>query len=60
MTDTMETTRRGALGAMAAGALAAAGALPAAAQGAPKTFVPVHGAAPIKHRSGPAAILAFA
>ena len=44
MTDKMETTRRGALGAMAVGTLAATGALPAAAQGAPKTFVLVHGA----------------
>jgi pimeloyl-ACP methyl ester carboxylesterase len=44
MTDKIETTRRGALGVMAAGALAATGALPASAQGAQKTFVLVHGA----------------
>src|SRR5438552_18240524 len=44
MTDKMEATRRGALGAMAVGALAATGALPATAQGAQKTFVLVHGA----------------
>ena len=44
MTDKIETTRRGALGAMAAGALAATAALPVAAQGAQKTFVLVHGA----------------
>src|SRR5438552_1699554 len=42
MTDKMEATRRGALGAMAVGALAATGALPATAQGAQKTFVLVH------------------
>src|SRR3954467_13289778 len=44
MTDRIQTTRRGAFGAMAVGALAATGALPAVAQGAPKTFVLVHGA----------------
>src|SRR5215216_2901870 len=44
MTEKLETTRRGALGAMAAGALAASGAMPAAAQGGQKTFVLVHGA----------------
>ncbi len=44
MTEKVETTRRGAFGAVAAGALAAAGALPAAAQGAQKTIVLVHGA----------------
>src|SRR5678809_1593828 len=44
MTEKLETTRRGALGAMAAGALAASGARPAVAQGAQKTFVLVHGA----------------
>ncbi|AMN40378.1 alpha/beta hydrolase family protein [Rhodoplanes sp. Z2-YC6860] len=44
MTDRMETTRRGALGAMTVGALVATGALPVAAQAARKTFVLVHGA----------------
>ncbi len=44
MTDKIETTRRGVLGAMAAGAAAATGAIPAAAQGGQKTFVLVHGA----------------
>ena len=44
MTDRIETTRRGALGAIAVGAAAATGAIPAAAQGAQKTFVLVHGA----------------
>ena len=44
MTDRIETTRRGALGAMAVGAAAATGAIPAAAQGGQKTFVLVHGA----------------
>ena len=44
MTETMQTTRRGALGAMAVGTLAASGAMPAMAQGGQKTFVLVHGA----------------
>jgi pimeloyl-ACP methyl ester carboxylesterase len=44
MTDKIETTRRGVLGAMAVGAAAATGAIPAAAQGGQKTFVLVHGA----------------
>jgi pimeloyl-ACP methyl ester carboxylesterase len=44
MTDRIETTRRGALGAIAVGAAAATGAIPAAAQGGQKTFVLVHGA----------------
>ncbi|MBX9826110.1 MAG: alpha/beta hydrolase [Xanthobacteraceae bacterium] len=44
MTDRIKTTRRGALGVMAAGAAAATGAIPAAAQGGRKTFVLVHGA----------------
>jgi pimeloyl-ACP methyl ester carboxylesterase len=44
MTEKLETTRRGALGAMAVGALAASGAMPAAAQSGQKTFVLVHGA----------------
>jgi pimeloyl-ACP methyl ester carboxylesterase len=44
MTDKIETTRRGALGALTAGAMAAAGVMPAAAQGGQKTFVLVHGA----------------
>jgi pimeloyl-ACP methyl ester carboxylesterase len=44
MTDRIETTRRGVLAAMAVGAAAATGAVPAAAQGGQKTFVLVHGA----------------
>jgi pimeloyl-ACP methyl ester carboxylesterase len=44
MTEKIEATRRGAMGAIAAGAFAATSALPAAAQGAQKTFVLVHGA----------------
>ena len=44
MTEKLETTRRGALGAMAVGALAVSGAVPAMAQGGQKTFVLVHGA----------------
>ena len=44
MTDRTETTRRGVLGAMAVGAAAATGTIPAAAQGGQKTFVLVHGA----------------
>lgn len=44
MTDRIETTRRGALGAVAAGTMAAAGVMPATAQGGQKTFVLVHGA----------------
>ena len=44
MTDKMEITRRGALGAVTVGAMAATGALAATAQGAQKTFVLVHGA----------------
>jgi pimeloyl-ACP methyl ester carboxylesterase len=44
MTDRTEATRRGVLGAMAVGAAAAAGVIPAAAQGGQKTFVLVHGA----------------
>ena len=45
-TNDLETTRRGAIGAMAAvGAMAASGVIQSAhAQGAPKTFVLVHGA----------------
>jgi pimeloyl-ACP methyl ester carboxylesterase len=44
MTDKIETTRRAVLGAMAVGAAAATGTMPAAAQGGQKTFVLVHGA----------------
>ncbi len=44
MTTNTEATRRGVLGAIAAGALAATGGAPAAAQAAGKTFVLVHGA----------------
>jgi len=44
MTDMVKATRRGALGTMAAGAMIAATGLPAAAQGARKTLVLVHGA----------------
>src|SRR3954467_15821021 len=44
MTEEIKNTRRGAMGTVADGALAATGALPAAAQSAPKAFVLVHGA----------------
>ena len=44
MTDKIEATRRGVLGAMAAGAAVATGSIPAMAQGGRKTFVLVHGA----------------